>query len=41
MRGVLAALTIWFYASIAALAQDTEHLPLVGVMLTGSAGNSG
>jgi putative ABC transport system substrate-binding protein len=40
VRGVLAALTIWFCAVIAALAQDTERLPLVGVMVTGSAANS-
>ena len=37
MRGVLAVLTIWFCASIAALAQDIERLPLVGVMVTGAA----
>ena len=39
-RDVLPALMIWFCASIAALAQDTERLPLVGVMVTGSAANS-
>lgn len=37
MRGVLAVLTIYFCASIAAFAQDTERLPLVGVMRTGAA----
>ena len=40
MRGVLAALRIWFCASIAALAQDTAGLPLVGVMVTGAAAKS-
>jgi putative ABC transport system substrate-binding protein len=40
VRGVLAALTIWFCAIIAAFAQDTERLPLVGVMWTGAAANS-
>jgi hypothetical protein len=40
MKGVLVALTICFCASIAALAQDSERLRLVGVMVTGSAANS-
>jgi putative ABC transport system substrate-binding protein len=40
MRGILAALTIWFCANITASAQDTARLPLVGVMVTGAAPNS-
>ena len=40
MRGILAALTIWFCANITASAQDTARLPLVGVMVTGAAANS-
>ena len=40
MRGVLAALTLWFCANIAVLAQDMARSPLVGVMVTGAAPNS-
>jgi putative ABC transport system substrate-binding protein len=39
MRGVLAALTIWFCAALTAHAQDPARLPLVGVMVTGPADN--
>ena len=40
MRVVLVALMIWFCATLTAHAQDTARLPLVGVMVTGSAANS-
>jgi putative ABC transport system substrate-binding protein len=40
MRRVVAALAIWCCAPIAALAQDAPRLPLVGVMVTGTAANS-
>jgi putative tryptophan/tyrosine transport system substrate-binding protein len=40
MRGFFAAMAIWFCATLTAHAQDTARLPLVGVMVTGSAANS-
>ena len=40
MKGVFAALAIWVGATIPALAQDAGRLPLVGVMVTGSAVNA-
>jgi putative ABC transport system substrate-binding protein len=40
MKGVSAALAIWAGATIPALAQDAGRLPLVGVMVTGSAVNA-
>jgi len=40
MKDILAALAIWVGATIPALAQDTGRLPLIGVMVTGSAVNA-
>jgi putative ABC transport system substrate-binding protein len=40
MKGIFTALAIWVGASIPALAQDAPRLPLVGVMVTGSAANA-
>jgi len=40
MRGIFAALAIWVAATNPALAQDAARLPLVGVMLTGTAATS-
>ena len=40
MKGFFAALVIWVGATIPALAQDAGRLPLVGVMVTGSAVNA-
>jgi putative ABC transport system substrate-binding protein len=40
MKGIFAALVIWVGATIPALAQDAGRLPLVGVMVTGSAVNT-
>jgi putative ABC transport system substrate-binding protein len=40
MKGIFAALAIWVGATIPALAQDAGRLPLVGVMVTGSAVNA-
>ena len=39
MRRILAALAIWFCATIPGLAQDVPGLPLVGVIGFGAAAN--
>jgi putative ABC transport system substrate-binding protein len=40
MTGIFAALVIWIGATTPALAQDAARLPLIGVMVTGSAANA-
>ena len=40
MKAIFAALVVWVGATIPALAQDAGRLPLVGVMVTGSAVNA-
>jgi putative ABC transport system substrate-binding protein len=40
MRGLLAIFAIWLCSTIAALAQNAAHPPLVGVIATGAAANS-
>jgi hypothetical protein len=37
MKAIFAALAIWVGATISTLAQDAGRLPLVGVMVTGTA----
>src|SRR6516225_9095688 len=40
MKAIFAALVVWVGATIPALAQDAGRLPLVGVMVTGTATNT-
>ena len=40
MKAIFAALVVWVGATIPALAQDAGRLPLVGVMVTGTATNA-
>jgi hypothetical protein len=40
VKRITVAVAIWSCATVPALAQDTGHQPLVGVMWTGAAANS-